>query len=92
MDAVRSDEALDHPPAAAIEQQIRDLRRRRERLLDLAETQDLADDLATRIRSLTARIVQAETEVATARARGEDALDLRATLGQMADIAGRSPL
>jgi site-specific DNA recombinase len=88
MDAVRSDEALDHPPAAAIEQQIRDLRRRRERLLDLAETQDLADDLATRIRSLTARIVLAETEVATARARGEDALDLRATLGQMADIAG----
>jgi uncharacterized protein YlxW (UPF0749 family) len=61
-------------------------------LLDLAETQDLADDLATRIRSLTARIVQAETEVATARARGEDALDLRATLGQMADITGRSPL
>jgi hypothetical protein len=63
LDAVRSDEALDYSRTEALEAQLADLRRRRERLLDLAELEDLAADLASRLRSLAARIAQAKTEV-----------------------------
>jgi hypothetical protein len=73
--------------ASPLEEQLRDLRRRRERLLDLAEVEDLAHDLAARLRSLSARIVHTETDLATARTLRDDALDLRATLAGMADIA-----
>jgi hypothetical protein len=88
LDAVRSDEALDHSRTEALEEQLGDLRRRRERLLDLAELEDLARDLASRLRSLTARIAQAEAELASVTAAQENVLDLRATLSQMTDIAG----
>jgi hypothetical protein len=71
-----------------LREQLADLRRRRERLLDLAELEDLARDLASRLRSLAARIAQAEAELAGVTAAQENVLDPRATLSQMTDIAG----
>ena len=88
LDAVRSDEALDYSRTEALEEQLGDLRRRRERLLDLAKLGDLARDLASRLRSLAARIAQAEAELAGVTAAQDNVLDLRATLSQMTDIAG----
>jgi hypothetical protein len=88
LDAVGSDEALAYSRTEALEEQLGDLRRRRERLLDLAELEDLARDLASRLRSLAARIAQAEAELASVTAAQENVLDLRATLSQMTDIAG----
>lgn len=87
LESVRADESSDRMRADALEGQLRDLRRRRERLLDLAEVEDLAQDLVARLRSLTARIAQTETELASAKTLREEALDLRATLTGMADIA-----
>jgi hypothetical protein len=70
---------------AAAGQELADLRRGRERLLDLAEADDLARDLASRLRSLAARITQTEAELASATAAKENVLDLRAALSQMTD-------
>jgi hypothetical protein len=47
----------------------------------------LARDLASRLRSLDARIAQAEAELASVTAAQENVLDLRATLSQMTVIA-----
>ena len=74
-------------PTKVFEQELADLRRRRERLLDLAEVDDLARDLASRLQSLAARITQTEAELATANGAKEDIIDLRATLSQMTDVA-----
>jgi hypothetical protein len=68
-------------------QELADLRRRRERLLDLADIDDLARDLASRLRSLAARITQMEAQLASATGARDDMLDLRATLSQMTDVA-----
>jgi uncharacterized protein (DUF3084 family) len=76
LDAVRSDEGLEYSRTEALEEQLGDLRRRRERLLDLAELEDLAGDLASRLRSLAARIAQAEAELASVTAAQENVLDL----------------
>jgi len=87
LEAIRSEEALGHSRTEVLEQELADLRRRRERLLDLAEVDDLARDLASRLRSLAARITQMEAELASATGAREDMLDLRAALSQMTDVA-----
>jgi hypothetical protein len=87
LEAVRADETLGHHRTEVLEQQLADLRRRRERLLDLAEVDDLARDLASRLRSLAARITQAEADLASATAARENVVDLRQMLSQMTDIA-----
>ena len=66
LEAIRSEEPLDRSRTDVLAQELADLRRRRERLLDLAEVDDLARDLASRLRSLAARITQAEAELASA--------------------------
>jgi len=66
LEAIRSEETLRHSRTEVLEQELADLRRRRERLLDLAEVDDLARDLASRLRSLAARITQTEAELASA--------------------------
>jgi uncharacterized protein (DUF3084 family) len=85
--AIQSEEALGHSRTEVLVQELADLRRRRERLLDLAEIDDLARDLASRLRSLAARITQMEAELASATGARDDMLDLRATLSQMTDVA-----
>ena len=87
LDEIGSEEALGHSRTEVLEQELADLRRRRERLLDLAELDDLARDLASRLRSLTARITQTEAELASATGARENMLDLRAALSQMTDVA-----
>jgi hypothetical protein len=47
LEAIRSEEALGTSRTEVLEQELADLRRRRERLLDLAEVDDLARDLAS---------------------------------------------
>jgi hypothetical protein len=87
LEAIRSEEALGHFRMEVLEQELADLRRRRERLLDLAEVDDLARDLASRLRSLAARITQTEAELASAAGARENLLDLRAALSRMTDVA-----
>jgi hypothetical protein len=87
LEAVRSEEALGQPRTEMLEQELADLRRRRVRLLDLAEVDYVARDLATCQRSLAARISQTEAELASVTAAKENVLDLRAALSQMGDIA-----
>jgi hypothetical protein len=53
------------PGTEAFEEQLGDLRRRRERLLDPAELEDLACDLVSRLRSLDRADAQPEAELAS---------------------------
>ena len=87
LESIQSEDALGHSRTEVLEQDLADLRRRRERLLDLAEVDDLARDLASRLRSLSARITQMEAELASATGASESMLDLRAALSQMTDVA-----
>ena len=87
LEAIQSEEALGNSRTEALEQELADLRRRRERLLDLAEVDDLASDLASRFLSLAALITQMEAELASATGAREIMLDLRAALSQMTDVA-----
>jgi hypothetical protein len=87
LEAIRSEEALGHSRTEILEQELVDLRRRRERLLDLAEVGDLARDLASRLRGLAGRITQTEAELVRATGARENLLDLRAALSRMTDVA-----